>query len=192
MSNVNPSLQLPEYHTFVASISALALPISASELHGMMCGYLAAGTYRAGESYLRALCQGHNDKIVRGCSLALFNVYTVSQQQITHFDFDLQLLLPADDELLKNRAQAFSEWCEGFTQGLNLSGYDYHHVDDDEMQEAIQHITEFGELDYQSLQVDEEDERALIEVTEYTRMAVMRIYAGIRLQGNGKDHETAH
>ncbi len=87
------------------------------------------------------------------------------------------MLLPEDERsTLVERAKAFSEWCEGFTQGLALAGVSSREIEEEEAQEALQHLTEFAELDYESLDVDEEDEHALMEVSEYTRMAVIRLH----------------
>lgn len=177
MSEENNSLHLPGYNDFVESIDTLSLPISASELHGMMCGYLCACANSQGEAYLRALINNKKNEGSRRAALALFSVYSVSQQQMSHFNFEFELLLPDDDESLIARTRAFSEWCEGFTQALILAGVGLEHLSEEDVQEALQHIKEFAELDLDSLDVDEEDEKALVEISEYTRMAVLRIHS---------------
>ena len=183
----NSPILLPSYQAFVDSIAVLSLPMSGSELHGLMCGYLCAGATTAGESYLRALAS-KKDEAMRSAMLAIFEVYSISQHQITHMDFAFQLLLPDFHVSLVERAQAFSEWCEGFTQGLTISGIHRDQFQDEESQEAQEHITDFAELDYGSLQVDEEDERALLEVSEYARMAVLRLYHDLNLPTSKTTH----
>lgn len=193
MSLENDRLRLPQYDAFVESIMDLSLPLSASELHGMMCGYLCAGANNQGEAYLRALLNNKKDEASRMAELAMFSIYSISQQQITHFDFDFQLLLPDDDEELPDRARAFSEWCEGFTQALTTAGVDADQFYEEETQETLQHIQEFAEIDADSLEGDEDDERALMEVSEYTRMAVLRLHS--ELLANEKERggfETSH
>ncbi|AHE65676.1 UPF0149 family protein [Legionella oakridgensis] len=190
MTGLNTSLRLPDYQTFIDSVAMLAVPFSGSELHGIMCGYLCAGATGSGEAYLRALTINQNDAQKRMAMLALFDAYAASQQQITGFDFEFQLMLPNDDESLMARAQAFSEWCEGFTQGLTMAGVDFNQFQEEEVQEAAQHLVEFAQLDYEALQVNEEDERALMEVSEYARMAVLRIYHDLQHQGLNKDTST--
>ncbi len=193
MSTMNAPTHLPKYQTVSDAIHSLSLPISASELHGVLCGYLCAGAIHEGESYIRALMTNKNDKSQRGALLALFGVYAISQQQITNFDFAFQLLIPEDDHSLIERAKAFSEWCEGFTQGMTLSGVSCDSLHEEDAQEALQHLTEFAELDYQALHIDEEDEQALMEVSEYVRMAVLHIYSDIKAQHtNNGQSETAH
>lgn len=181
MSLDNDSLHLPKYDDFVQSISVLALTMSGSELHGIMCGYLCAGADSQGEAYIRALLNNKKDEQSRNALLSMFSVFSISQQQMNNFDFEFEMLLPDDDESLVTRAQAFSEWCEGFTQGLSIAGVGMEQFYEEESQDALQHLIEFAELDCESLEVGEEDERALMEVSEYTRMAVLRLHSDLVL-----------
>lgn len=172
-------LLLPEYDHFIDSIAALALDLSGSQLHGVMCGYLCAGADNQGEAYLRALLNNKKSAEARSALLSMSAVFSISQQQIANFDFEFALLLPDEQESLTERAKAFSEWCEGFTQGLTMAGVNIDQFYEEEAQEALQHIMEFSELDYNDLEVGEEDERALMEVSEYTRMAVIRLHGDL-------------
>lgn len=181
MSLDNDSLHLPKYDDFVQSISVLALTMSGSELHGIMCGYLCAGADSQGEAYIRALLNNKKDEQSRNALLSMFSVFSISQQQMNNFDFEFEMLLPDDDESLVTRAQAFSEWCEGFTQGLTIAGVGMEQFYEEESQDALQHLMKFAELDCESLEVGEEDERALMEVSEYTRMAVLRLHSDLVL-----------
>lgn len=194
MPTINTPLHLPNYHLFIESIAGLALPISGSELHGVMCGYLCAGAVSEGEAYLRALMINTNkkDPSIRTATLALFGVFAVSHQQMTSFDFAFQLLLPDNEDPITERAQAFSEWCDGFTQGITMAGINHDQLHEEEAQEALQHLTEFGELDYLSLDRDEGDEKALMEVSEYARMAVLHIYSDLQANKSGGQSQLAH
>ncbi|MGL5741851.1 MAG: UPF0149 family protein [Legionella sp.] len=176
MSGEREHLHLPNYEEFAETITILSLQVSASLLHGMMCGYLCAGADEQGEAYIRALLNNKKDETSRNAVLAMFAVFSISQQQITSFDFEFEMLLPSDQESLLIRAQAFSEWCEGFTQALTLTGIGVAQLYEEEAQDALQHLIEFAELDCDTLDVDEEDERALMEVSEYARMAVLRLH----------------
>ncbi|MFI4962887.1 MAG: UPF0149 family protein [Legionellales bacterium] len=179
MSNENNQLRMPHYDDFLVALDALILPISASELHGVMCGYLCAGAVGQGESYLRALLNNKKDKESHEALVALFSVYSISQQQIANFDFEFELLLPSENEPLAVRSEAFSEWCQGFINGLNTAGIDAEQFYEEEAQEAYGHVSDFSELDVASLSIDEEDERALMEISEYTRMAVLRLHSDL-------------
>ncbi len=186
-------VKLPTYLDFSRAIANLRLPISCSELHGVLCGYLVANGQKGGEAYLRALLAKRKSEETRQAALALFDVFTISQQQLAQLGFEFELMLPEDNESLSVRAQAFSEWCEGFAQGLTVSGLDFNKLQNEETQEAIQHITEFAQLDYDELHVNEEDERALLEVIEYTRIAVLSIHADMQTHcGTGGAQGTTH
>lgn len=193
MTLQNSPLHLPEYGAFIESIAVLALPISGSQLHGMLCGYLCAGADRQGEAYIRALLHNKKGEDSRNAVLALFAVFSVSQQQISHFDFEFEMLLPDDEAPLIERARAFTEWCEGFTQALTLVGIDHDQFEEEEAQDAMQHLLEFSELDCDSLDVDEEDEKALMEVSEYARMAVIRLHGDLLMSERKRgDADTTH
>lgn len=179
MSAEQNPLHLPKYDDFVESIAVLILEQSASALHGLLCGYLCAGADTQGEAYIRALLHNKKDEDSRRAILSLFSAFSISQQQINHFDFSFELLLPDEYEPLMDRAKAFSQWCEGFSQGLSMAGVDADQFYEEEAQEALQHISEFAELDYDSLDVEEDDERSLMEVVEYTRMAVIRLHGDL-------------
>lgn len=177
MSEVNYSIN---YNLFIKQIDVLNLPISGSELHGVICGYLSAGAISEGERYLRALvAHKKKDPLIRKATIALFELFSYSQEQLTNNTFTFTLMLPDDNTPLKNRAKAFGEWCEGFIQGFTLSGINQEHLEAD-CQEVLHHIQEFAQLDYDKLSIDEEDEKSLMEVSEYTRTAVIQLSYELR------------
>lgn len=192
MSSTSDPMHLPDYHDFSLDISALSLPISAGLLHGMMCGYLCAQKPLQAENYIRALANNKKDERSKHAVLTMFQIFFISQQQLQHFDFDFQLLIPDDDETLMHRAEAFSDWCEGFTQALGLSGVTIRQLVDEESQDALHHLNEFAQMDHSKLDVDEEDERALMEVIEYSRMAVLRLYNDLNAHKKDNEGNTTH
>lgn len=192
MPTISDVQQLPPYQSFVDSIAMLALPFSGSELHGIMCGYLSAGATRECIAYLSTLIANPNDPDMRPATRALFEVYAVSQQQLKSLGFEFQLLLLDDSQPLEHRAHAFSDWCEGYAQGIRMAGVEYNELEDEDTQDALQHISEFADMDYEALQIEEDDERALMEVIEYTRMAVLQIHGDAQINHPDKGTETTH
>ncbi len=175
-------IELPNYQIFCEQIEILALPISGSEVHGVMCGYLCAGALQEGDAYLRVLSSSQRGEAARVAAQALFHLYSISQQHMDQDNFSFQLLSPDEERPLVERAQAFSEWCAGFVQAMGVAGISADQLDDEESQDALLHLSEFSQLDYVSLQVGEDDERALMEVSEYARMAVLRLYWDIKVR----------
>lgn len=170
------SFKLPQYTDFSDQISVLGLAISSSTLHGMMCGYLCAGATQIGDSYIRGLVINKTGSQARSAIQALFNLYAISQQQMDEDHFIFELMLPEDEQCLSERALAFSEWCAGFIHSFHLSGVDYDQLDEEDSQDALQHLEEFAKLDHAHIDVTEDDEKALVEVSEYARIAVLRLY----------------
>lgn len=185
---VENSSFLPTYRSFADAIAVLKLPISASKLHGMLCAFLCAGIPMDGETYIGAYCIDKS-QAVRNAVRAMFGVYSISQQQLIHFDFKFQLMLPEEGFSLVERAKAFSDWCAGFTKGMTEAGVSYQQLHDEEAREALHHLEEFAKLNYETLKVDEEDEKALIEVSEYARVAVLRLYSDL-LENSKHDGQT--
>lgn len=186
------SFKLPEYHNFADTLEVLSLSVSVSELHGIMCGYLTAGEISQGDAYIRSLLTGHKNSKQKEATLALFNVYTISQHQISTLDLDFQLMLPGVEEDLSLCAEAFSYWCSGFVEGLSLAGVSIQEIEGKDVKDAILHINQFSHLDYESLSINAEDEKALLDVCEYTRMAVLQIYSAIQQQNFGDNIQTSH
>lgn len=194
MSVENNPDRFPVYQSFADSIATLDLPFSASELHGVMCGYLCAGAFQEGEMYLRTLfVNNKKNSNMQPAMLSIFELYEISKQHIANVDFEFRLVLPDDMFPFPERAQAFGEWCEGFTQGITLAGISADELEEEDSQEALQHLFEFANLDYQNLNIDEDDEKALMEVSEYTRMAILRLSGDIQASGSGSAwSDTAH
>lgn len=176
---------LPSYDNFAAQIAVLHLPISASELHGILWGYLCAGVPNQAEAYLRALMIDYQkNKETKEAALAMFDIFAISQQQLAQFY--IQLLLPDDDMALTERARAFSEWCEGFTQSLTIAGVSISRLHEEDSQDALLHIQEFAQLDYDTLDVSEDDEKAFVEVSEYARAAVLQLHLDLNEDQRGR------
>ena len=126
-------------------------------------------------------------------SMLIFDMLSASQHQIQNFDFEFQMFLPDEHESIVERAQSFSEWCEGFMQGLDINGIHDDNFEDEEARETLYHIQEFSELDFDDLKSGEEEEKALMEVTEYTRMAVLRLFGEIQaLKQQPEETGTTH
>ncbi len=191
MSAYTQEAKFPPYELIQISLAPLNLPLSISELHGLLCGYICAGSKSQAEAYLRTLMASFKQLDAKDASALLFTCFSISQHLIEAFDFSFQLLIPDEDTSLDERARAFSDWCEGFTQGLTLSDVGFDHFHDQEAQHALGHIEEFAQLDHDSLVMDENDEYALLEIQEYTRLAVLRLYGDLHCHVS-QEQEAVH
>ena len=112
----------------------------------------------------------------------LEELFNATQAKLTSMEFDFELLLPDDESGLEMRASELGSWCLGFVTGLALGGLeigvnDSHH--DEDTREALQRLAEISYIEYEDLDVSEEDEQAFAEVVEYVRMAVLMVFASL-------------
>ncbi len=175
------SEQRPSYHDVEACLGDTTAFISPSELHGLLLGtFCAKGT-------------NVSDKVLLTQSLSDDNQMPPAQQQVLHalvactrddlesFNFAIPLLLPEDDSVDK-QASEFIRWCQGFLSGLGAANEQAMH--DADAIEALKRIVEAANIDLTELEIADEDEDYLFNVTEYVRLAVLAIYADLK-KGHG-------
>jgi len=188
---IEPSM--PDFDEVALALQNIAAEPNASEAHGMICGFICAGSKMDGQSWLEHIV-GHPDKANDNASQYLLDLYELSSVQLRSAMFDFALLLPDDDDELMTRAACLGDWCYGFLVGLELSGIDLEADDYEELEEILQHFAEIANIDYDSVEISNEDEAAYIEVVEYTRLAVVAAYQEIAMPaddtptGKGKLH----
>lgn len=180
MSELKKSLNLPDYQNYINTIENLHLPVTGNELHGILCGYICAGDTTKGDAYIRALISNQKDAEKKEAALLVYDIYAISEQQLANFDFEFQLMIPDIYAPLQSRAEAFSEWCRGFLDGLSMAGVDINSLVHEDAEEAYNHLLEFAKLDCDTLDISEDDERAFVDVSEYARIAVMHIFSDLR------------
>jgi len=157
--------------------------IGASETHGMLCGYICAGSNMNGKALIDQFLHGPAADIDtpllikrREMILALYNF---SYEQINSMDFEFQLLLPDDDMSLPQRAHDLGEWCHGYIAGLAIAGVTINDCKSEEVRDALFRLSEIARIDYQVLEMNNADEMAFMEVSEYVRMVVLMLYTEI-------------
>lgn len=171
--------QRVEYEELDELAVHLGLAVSASELHGSVCGLLAGGGSAGGGSLLGQLqlqadaTQGVVDpegqallaRLLQSCATALADP-----------ELGFEPLLPADDQPLAERADATVAWCRGFLGGFGLAGAASHAKLSDEAREVLHDLGAIAgsSFDYGD---ETEDEDALIEVHEFMRVGALLLHA---------------
>lgn len=183
------SSDLPNYDQFCVILEQLELPETPAELHGRLCGYLCANSqHKAQEMLTTLLGTGHSDQ---EAVKSINELLATSAQQLNASDLNFQLLLPNDDDDLSQRTAELGSWCRAFCQSLNDCHIHIQDLNEEDSQEALAHIQEFSEVDSDDLNIDEENEKALTELHEYLRMAVLMIFTELTKpvhQSNGTVH----
>lgn len=169
-----------DYYFLQTALVKVDSLVSASELHGMLCGLICAGATDKGAEWLETILQvmePRSEELQHFNRDILINIFHRSYQQISGFGFDFQLLLPDDDTAISARARAIGEWSQGFLEGIGFAG---HLLNRDSLSkdvaDALQRLYDISHIDYATLSMSEEDEPALMEVVEYVRVAVLMVY----------------
>ncbi|MFT4178139.1 MAG: UPF0149 family protein [Thermomonas sp.] len=166
---------LPQWAEVAAASDALTLASSPAELHGALCGWLAAGGEDVAGWLAQVLADPALPQPVQGD--ALDRLRSVTAAQLSDPDFGFQMLLP-DDADVTARAGALFAWCRAFLGGFGLAVGDK--PLSEEGQEALGDLANLA-----AAQVDEvdpeSDEESLAEIEEYLRVAVLLLHADCAL-----------
>ncbi len=164
--------------------------ICLAEIHGLVCGFICAGSRVDGKSWLEPILSTFSKQPERLQiqKKILLDLYRIASEKLQSFEFDFELMLPEDDMSLSARAEALCLWCQGFIIALNRCGIEAKTIDEPQSKEAVEHIIEISRLDYDAVSISEQDEAAFNEVAEYVRMAVLLVHSELCL--NYTDAET--
>ncbi|MDC0663197.1 UPF0149 family protein [Marinobacter sp. SS21] len=154
-----------------------------SELHGVLCGRLAAGGRLAEPEWLALVCEhmGLAETAAdESAELASFMgaAYAGTLDGLKAADMSFQPLLPDDDYALEQRLQALSSWIRGFLEGLALQAGAALGAAPSEIRELIEDLVAISQVsDAEDDSEDGEDsETQLLEITEYVRLGALAVF----------------
>lgn len=169
------TVPLPSIAQVQDSSRSLGLAATASELHGGLSGWLAGG----GDSGPGWLARVLADEGAPEPDAVLEEMRKAVLAQIEDPEFGFMLLLPGSGATLYERSSALFEWCRAFLGGFGLAAGAEPPVSD-EGREALADIAKLAAASPQE-EGDEEDERALIEIQEFVRVAALLLHGDCAL-----------
>lgn len=155
-----------------------------SELHGGLCGRLAAGARLNSQQWLDVVCEHIGiapDALQQGDDLPadlpqfMADAYRDTLEQLRASDMAFQPLLPEDDYAFEQRLQALSAWVRGFLEGMALAAGEQLGQAPDEIRELIEDMVAISQVE----EADDGDETAevqLNDITEYVRLGVISVF----------------
>ena len=166
--------ELPPHDAVTHELARLELGADASELHGSLCGFLSAHGDLSRRDWLQRL-EIEPDPIDLPANGALEQLYLASRGQLGDPDLGFALLLPDDEQPVAERAEALVGWCRGFLGGFGLAG----HSTRAGSVEAREALEDLGKIAASRLSYDEPeaDEAALVEVSEFVRVAALLLHS---------------
>lgn len=162
---------LPGWDDVAGAADRAQLSSTPAELHGALCGWLAAGGGDSRSWPALVLADPMLPAPVAGD--ALDRLRTACVAQLADTDFGFELLLPDADDLVA-RAGAMFAWCRAFLGGFGLALGEKKLSGDGE--EALGDIANLAAARVDDVD-PEGDEEALTEIEEYLRMAVLLLHA---------------
>lgn len=151
-----------------------------SELHGVLCGRLAAGSRIQENEWLGMVCEQMGlaeQAMTESGDLAPFmnDAYDRVLAQLRSSDLSFQPLLPDDDYAIEQRLEALIAWVRGFLEGMALAAGEALGQAPDEIRELIEDMVAISQLS-EDENSDEESEQQLLEITEYVRLGALAVF----------------
>lgn len=178
-----------------AALRRAGIPTDAAENHGILCGLLCARGADVQQEWVALM----RDEYVPAAEDSdheawsnMLRLYSETVRQLRDEGFVFCLLLPDESQPLNRRAEAMTEWCQGFLYGLAAGGLEDHSMLPDEAREIIQDIVEISRAAAVSDE-EESDEAAYAELVEYLRVGVLLVFETLEAErGSQADDRVIH
>ncbi len=166
--------ELPSVNDVNQASQAAGLGANAAELHGGLCGWLAAGGEAVREWPARVLADNALPTPAEGDALHRLLDASVAQLEDRDFAFEL-LLTDADDTAAQ--ADALFTWARAFLGGFGLGAGGRRPTLSEEGEEALNDLAKLAQASSEDFESgNDDDEDALAEIEEFIRVAVLILH----------------
>ncbi len=180
MSETESSLQAAAFEQWANVFTAHKAFSHPSELHGALCGRLAAGSRIEEKDWLFMVCEhmGLPESAPDdSAELKSFmtEAYTDTLETLKAADMSFRPLLPDDDYAIEQRLEALASWVRGFLEGMAVSAGEALGQAPDEIRELIEDLVAISQLSDDEEPADE-SEQQLMEIVEYVRLGALSVF----------------
>lgn len=172
------AVDVPGLETLALILSQAGADCSASELHGVLSGLLAAGARLNRAALVKTLeahadpQQAFNDGFIAG----LWQLQLKTLEDLGADELVYQPLLPDDEDDLGIRVIALGDFCRGLLAGFGLGAQASHPaLAQESVRETLQDIVNISQVDSVD-EVDEDGEIAYAELHEFVRLGVIHLF----------------
>jgi uncharacterized protein YgfB (UPF0149 family) len=163
----------PTYDALAAVLDAAGIEMSPAEAHGLIAGAVCVAARDSSMAVLREAHSVDQAALDRARQL-LTALGELTQAQLNDPEFAFEPLLPQAAAFAATGA--LGEWCHGFLAGLAAGGLrDFGRLSS-EAREFIEDVVKIAEVEPTPGETDEDEERALAEITEYLRAGVQLLF----------------
>ncbi|HYQ25291.1 UPF0149 family protein [Stenotrophomonas sp.] len=171
--------ELPSVDDVSRASQELGLGATAAELHGGLCGWLAAGGAPGNDWPARVLADDNLAPVPDGSALAQLLEATI--KQLEDRDFAFELLLTDNDEVAA-QADAMFAWTRSFLGGFGLGSGGRRPALSEEGEEALTDMASLARASSEDFEAGgEDDDEALSEIEEFIRVAVLLLHGDVVL-----------
>jgi yecA family protein len=173
----SPAAAFEQWANIFATHQAFSHP---SELHGALCGRLAAGARMHEGDWLAMVCE-HMGLPTTGAEDSatlhqfMSTAYAGTLERLKSADMSFRPLLPDDDYAIEQRLEALISWVRGFLEGMAMSAGESLGQAPDEIRELIEDMVAISQLSDEEKQ-DDESELQLMEIIEYVRLGALSVF----------------
>jgi len=168
--------EFPAYQALSDLLAAHGFEAGASEIHGVIAGVqcLPEGDRIDWLELIAPIETKLSSELGPELSRALLDLSQTTIAQIRRKDFVFSLFLPHQDASISDRTAALAAWCRGFLLGISATGLTTENCSD----VAKEILSDVVEMSGVEAEADEgpEEERALLELEEYLRVAVQLLH----------------
>jgi len=168
------------YELISTNFQKRSLLLSVAELHGMMLGYLSTNPDPCFKTWTLLiddlLLWDDLDDITQD---QLARLFLSGNIELVQHVLDLTLALPDENQSFLTRLTAMADWCRGYLYGVGLANPPACLFEDDEIQELLNDITQFSQVEI-DVEVVPESQQALHEILHHIQMTVQTIYTRCR------------
>ena len=181
------------YDQLQAALLEAELELSASEVHGVMCGSICNQMKTGVSPNLQQLLTSGKEISTESLASLRDILESLLRQTVDSLYRNLNefnLLLPDDNESLSLRSRALADWCRGFMIGLlNKESFyiDQLSTDSEEMARDILAVSEL-----EPAQGDEDSEWDFAEVEEYVKVGAQLIFEEMCMAQQNNVSEEIH
>lgn len=170
------------YAELDGSLRAAGAPSNAAEAHGLLCGLLVAGGSAQDSGWRGHLLGAGNTQSAsaQACNELLDELHNGVLGELNDTEFGFGLLLPSDEVALPVRTRALGDWCGSFLYGLALGGIREHAGLPATVREVMHDFYEISRAGFSAEPLDEDDEIAYAEITEYVRISVLLLHGELQ------------
>ncbi len=173
-----PQNQHLEYFDVAATLQRASIPVDAADCHGFLSGLVCAAGFADPKIWVAEIFEDYNprDTLQADSFRQLQQLYELTVTELNSHELDFELLLPDDDESLRERAESLGNWCSGFLSGLGMGGLPAQERLPDDVRELLHDLSEISRAGFETDEPGEDEFAAFEEVVEYIRVGVLYLH----------------